>query len=456
MKLDDIQKIYFVGIGGIGMSALARYFHRKGVEVHGYDKTETTLTRKLAGEGMKIHYEEDPEKIPTGVDLVVYTPAVPAEHRELEYFRARHFPVKKRAEVLGMISRDRKTVAVAGTHGKTTTSSMLTYLLRSGGIDCTAFLGGIARDFDSNVVTGNSDWVVVEADEYDRSFLQLSPDIAVILSMEPDHLDIYGDAESILETGFKAFAAKRKKGGRLLVNHRIADQFADWKDVADYGLEAGRHRADNIRVEDGFFVFDYHGPEQSLERLRLAMPGRHNVENATAAIAVALELGAPPADIRQALATFRGIKRRFELIYRDEKRTYIDDYAHHPSELRAAIGAARELFPERRITGVFQPHLYSRTRDFAQGFAEALDQLDEIILLDIYPAREKPIPGVSSKIIYDRMRNPNRMMIAKEDLMGALQKKKTEVLLTLGAGDIDTCVQPIEEWMKKMKEKEQR
>jgi UDP-N-acetylmuramate--alanine ligase len=454
MKLDDIAKIYFVGIGGIGMSALARYFHRQGAEVHGYDKTETTLTRTLVEEGMLIHYEEDLDKIPEGVDLVVYTPAVPAEHRELEYFRSHHFPVKKRAEVLGLISRDRKTVAIAGTHGKTTTSSMLTYLLRSGGIDCTAFLGGIARNFDSNVVTGDSEWVVVEADEYDRSFLHLSPDIAVILSMEPDHLDIYGDAESILETGFKAFAGKRKPGGELLVNHRIAEHFSGWTAVEDYGLEAGRHRADHIRVEDGFFVFDYHSPEQSMEQLQLAMPGRHNVENATAAVAVALKLGIKPPDIRKGLATFQGIKRRFEVVYRDAARVYIDDYAHHPSELKAAIGAARELFPERRITGVFQPHLYSRTRDFAEGFAGALDQLDEIILLDIYPAREKPIPGVTARIIYERMCNPNRMMTEKEELIAVLKERKPEVLLTLGAGDIDTCVQPIAELMEQLKEKD--
>lgn len=450
MKLKDIDKIYFVGIGGIGMSALARYFHRLGAEVHGYDKTETALTKKLVEEGMHIHYEEDLDQIPAGIDLVVYTPAVPASHRELQYFREQQLPVKKRAEVLGIISRSRQTVAIAGTHGKTTTSSMLTYLLRTGGIDCTAFLGGIARNFDSNFVSGAGPWVVVEADEYDRSFLHLNPDIAVILSMEPDHLDIYGDEESILETGFMAFAEKRKAGGRLLVNHRILPHFQGKEMVQDYGLGKGAYRAEKIRVEEGFFVFDFHSPEGGIEALRLAMPGRHNVENATAAVAVALNIGVSEEAIREGLATFRGIKRRFEIVYRDAQRVFIDDYAHHPSELRAAIDAARELFPGRRVTGIFQPHLYSRTRDFAGGFAEALDQLDEVLLLDIYPAREAPIAGVSSEMIYDRMTSPKRSLVAKADLPGVLEGRNIEVLLTLGAGDIDTLVQPIAQWMRKI------
>jgi len=447
MKLNDIKKIYFVGIGGIGMSALARYFRHIGAEVHGYDKTETALTKKLVAEGMHIHYEEDISQIPDGIDLVVFTPAVPADHAELRYFREQQLPVKKRAEVLGIISRSRKTVAIAGTHGKTTTSSMLTYLLRTGGIDCTAFLGGIARDFDSNYVSGDGPWVVVEADEYDRSFLHLSPDIAVILSMEPDHLDIYGDEESILETGFMAFAKRGKAGGQLLVNHRIMPAFQEWKDVQDYGLKQGTYHANNIRVEEGYFVFDYHGPEGDIEGLRLAMPGRHNVENATAAVAVASQIGVSERAVREALHTFQGIRRRFEIIYRDAERVLIDDYAHHPSELQAAIEAARELFPGRRVTGIFQPHLYSRTRDFAEGFARALDQLDEVLLLDIYPAREAPIEGVSSAIIFERMTNPDRVLLTKAALPEALEGREIEVLLTLGAGDIDTLVQPIAQWL---------
>jgi len=443
MKLQDIHTVYFIGIGGIGMSALARYFNGRGAAVHGYDRTETPLTRALVEEGMTIHYEEEPARIPEGVDLVIYTPAVPAGHRELRYFRERGYQVLKRSEVLGLISRQMKTAAVAGTHGKTTTSSMLAHLLRTGGIDCTAFLGGIARNFDSNFVEGRSEWVVVEADEYDRSFLQLSPDIAVILSMEPDHLDIYGDEESILETGFMAFAARVKEGGDLLVNAQVRDQFADRAGVRSYGLERGDCRAERIRVEDGWFVFDYRAPDIEIEGLRLAMPGRHNVENATAALTTALRIGVSPGEVRRGLETFGGIRRRFEFIRRDAQTVFIDDYAHHPSELRAAIGAARELYPGRRVTGIFQPHLYSRTRDFAAGFAEALDQLDEVFLLDIYPAREAPIPGVTTSIILDAMRNPRRALVSRAELLDRIRRGNWDVLLTLGAGDIDRLVAPI-------------
>jgi UDP-N-acetylmuramate--alanine ligase len=446
LNLRDIKKIYFVGIGGIGMSALARYFHGRGVEVHGYDRTETELTRTLAAEGMKIHFEEDVSKIPEGVDLVVFTPAVPESHQELRYFRERGFPVEKRSEVLGIISRSMKTAAVAGTHGKTTTSSMLAHLMRTGGIDCTAFLGGIARNFESNFLQGKSDWVVVEADEYDRSFLRLDPDQAVILSMDADHLDIYGDRESMLETGFRAFARKLKAGGQLWLRHDLTGYFHDLPvDKRSFGVGVGEYRAENIRVDKGFFLFDYHSPEVRLEGLRLAMPGRHNVENATAAVSVALTAGLSREAVREALASFKGIKRRFDIIYRDERVVYIDDYAHHPAELSAVIGAARQLFPGRKLTGIFQPHLYSRTRDFAGGFAEALDQLDETLLLDIYPAREAPIEGVDSAMILDRMRNPRRELVTKSGLLEALEKRKIDVLMTMGAGDIDAFVEPIKE-----------
>lgn len=447
-ELKDIKTVYFVGIGGIGMSAIARYFHGRGVSVHGYDKTATTLTRKLEQEGMTIHYTEDVSAIPTQVDLVVYTPAVPAEHAELQYFRANGFPLKKRAEVLGIISRGMRTIAVAGTHGKTTTSTIVTHLLRSGGVDCTAFLGGIAGNFDSNYVHGQSEWVVVEADEYDRSFLQLSPDLAVITSMDPDHLDIYGDPESMLETGFLAFARRLESEGRLWVQEKLEGHYTNFENVSTYGLNGGRYRSDNLRVENGFFTFDYHNPKVSMEGLQLSLPGAHNVENATAAITIALELGVNEAAIRRALRDFKGVKRRFETIYRDEQRVYIDDYAHHPSELRAAIGAARMLFPNKRITGVFQPHLYSRTRDFADGFAEALDQLDEIVLLDIYPAREKPIPGVNSELLLGKMKNEQKQLTQKGALLEIIKEKEPEVLLTLGAGDIDTLIEPIAKWFE--------
>ncbi len=447
MNLQDIQKLYFIGIGGIGMSAIARYFLQRGVEVHGYDRTATPLTKALESEGMQIHYEEDLSKIPTGVDLVVYTPAVPTSHVEFQYFLNNGFPIKKRAEVLGIISKGMKTVAIAGTHGKTTTSSITTHLLRTGGIDCTAFLGGIARNFESNYVLGSSDWVVVEADEFDRSFLHLHPDHAAIMSMDADHLDIYGDANTLLETGFKAFTKQIKPNGQLWLQNRLLADFPDRDDVHSFGVDEGDYRAQNVRVENGFFVFDYTAPGQSIEGLKLALPGRHNVENATVALSIALALGVEPEAIREGLVTFRGVKRRFELVYRGANVTYYDDYAHHPTELQAAIHAARQLFPKAKITGAFQPHLFSRTRDFADGFATALDGLDEAYLLDIYPARELPMPGVSSDIIFSQMHLKNKHLISKNELLPALQKTHLEVLLTLGAGDIDTLVEPIGRWL---------
>ena len=449
MNLKDIKKIYFIGIGGIGMSALARYFHGRGAEVHGYDKTETLLTKKLVEEGMNIHYTEDVNQAPKGVDLVVYTPAVPATHKELVFLQEQGVPVKKRAEVLGIISRGMKTVAVAGTHGKTTTSSILTYLLRCGGIDCTAFLGGIATNFGSNFVEGQSDWVVVEADEFDRSFLHLSPNIAIILSMDADHLDIYGDRESLLETGFRAFAAKVEKGGRLYIQHQWREQLGDWPWVESFGIGGGTYRSDNVRVEEGYFTFDYRSPSHHLTGLQLALPGRHNVENATAALSVALQLGVEEEAIRRGLRSFRGIRRRFEMLYRSEERAYVDDYAHHPSELKAAIGAARELFPGKRITGIFQPHLFSRTRDFADGFAEALDELDEVLLMDIYPARELPLEGVDAQLLLGKMKNQDKRLVSKENLLEEVKRSQPQVLLTLGAGDIDTFREAIKEYFEK-------
>ncbi|MCB0565638.1 MAG: UDP-N-acetylmuramate--L-alanine ligase [Phaeodactylibacter sp.] len=449
MNLKDIKKVYFIGIGGIGMSALARYFNGRGAEVHGYDKTETLLTKKLVEEGMDIHYTEEVSQVPKGVDLVVYTPAVPANHKELLFLQEQGAPIKKRAEVLGIISRGMKAVAVAGTHGKTTTSSILTYLLRCGGIDCTAFLGGIATNFGSNFVEGKSDWVVVEADEFDRSFLHLSPNIAIILSMDADHLDIYGDRESLLETGFRAFAAKVEKGGRLYIQYQWLEQLGDWPFVESFGIGGGTYRSENVRVESGYFTFDYRSPTHQIMGLQLALPGRHNVENATAALSVALQLGVKEEAIREGLRSFRGIRRRFEALYRSGKRAYVDDYAHHPSELAAAIGAARELFPGKRITGIFQPHLYSRTRDFADGFAEALDKLDEVMLLEIYPARELPLEGIDAQLLLDKMKNQDKRLVSKENLLKEVQRSRPEVLLTLGAGDIDTFRESIKEYFEK-------
>jgi UDP-N-acetylmuramate--alanine ligase len=470
MNLDEIKKLYFLGIGGIGMSALARYFNSRGCEIYGYDKTETTLTKKLVAEGMKIHYEENPALLPYGIDLVVWTPAVPRDNLELQFFDQNDIPVRKRAEVLGLISRSRRTIAVAGTHGKTTTSTLVAHILHTAGVRCTAFLGGIAKNFGSNFVAGDSGWVVAEADEYDRSFLQLTPEIAVLMSMDPDHLDIYGDARQIEETGFKEFLRRVKTGGKIFLKSGLEQSFENMA-FQTFGVEAGQYRAENIRVDNGWFVFDFAAPvfhhsgeatpgaarrigenrsceEARWKNLRFAMPGRHNVENACAAIAVAMQAGAGEEAVRRALEEFKGIARRFEIVYRDELRVFIDDYAHHPTEIRSAVQAARELFPGRKITGIFQPHLYSRTRDFQAGFAGELDKLDEIILMDIYPAREKPIPGITSEVIFEKMKNPGKVLASKASVLKVLKTKQIDVLMTLGAGDIDTIVKPVEKWLK--------
>ncbi len=450
MNLKDIKKAYFVGIGGIGMSAVARFFHTRSVEVHGYDRTETPLTRQLANEGMQIHYEEDVRQIPEGVDIVVYTPAVPKTHAELVYFREQGLPLFKRSEVLGMISKDLRAIAIAGTHGKTTTSSIAAHLLRFGGVDATAFLGGIARNFESNFVAGHSPWVVIEADEFDRSFLQLEPEIAGILSTDPDHLDIYGKADQMLETGFRAFVRNIKPDGKLLVRQDLKHQFEDIRPVHTFGLEAGDFSLTNIRIEAGDFLFDYVDEEGKIDNLRWSLPGRHNAENACLAIAIARQLGLPEKGIRMGLAAFRGIERRFELIYRDEKRAYYDDYAHHPAELKAAINASRALYPDRKLCGVFQPHLFSRTRDFGDGFAEVLDMLDEPVLLEIYPAREEPIPGVDSSWLLSKMNHPNRQLLQDEAVADWVANRKPELLLTLGAGDIGQLVPGIRKVMEQI------
>ena len=447
MKLEDIKKIYFIGIGGIGMSALARYFNNRQVEVFGYDKTETTLTKKLVDEGMKIHFEDDILQIPEGVDLVVFTPAIPNSHSELNYFLENNLPVKKRSEVLGIISRSKKAIGVAGTHGKTSTSSILTWILKVGGVDCTAFLGGIAQNFESNFVEGKSDWVVIEADEYDRSFLQLNPDMSIILSMDADHLDIYGDASTMQKTFFE-YADKTKPNGFVFVKDGLRMPFSkNGITYGQFGIDKGSYRAENVRVENGYFVFDFKSWIENINDIKITLAGKHNVENATAAIAVAQQLGIKGDDIKKALATFKGIKRRFERIFDNDEIVYIDDYAHHPSELKVAIEAAKMLFPNNKITGIFQPHLFSRTNDFVDGFAAELDELDEVILMDIYPARELPIEGVTSKIIFDKMKNSNKVMVTKSTLMDELENRKVEVLLTLGAGDIDTFVEEIKNWL---------
>lgn len=439
--LDQLQVVYFVGIGGIGMSALARYFRHLGIAVYGYDRVQTRLTEQLSQEGMQIHYDDNPDLIPEGIDLVVYTPAIPDTHQELSYFRANDYILKKRAEVLGIISRHRKTIGVAGTHGKTTTSSMLTHLLRASGIDCTAFLGGISSNLNSNFVAGNSDWVVMEADEFDRSFLHLHPHISIITSMDADHLDIYGDKDS-LEATFHQYAQQTQE--QLYHHHSLpidkkVNSDIQWK---SYGVDAGKYTSTNIHYTPKTH-FDYNNPEVKLDNLETLMPGQHNIENLTAAISVAIELGADLEALRQAIASFKGIQRRFEFIRVTDEHIFIDDYAHHPSELSAAIQAARALYPNRKLTGIFQPHLYSRTQDFSAGFAQALDLLDEVILLDIYPARELPIEGVDSGLIYKQMKLKNKLLIGKDELLATLEKYDLDVLLSLGAGDIGAMVSNI-------------
>jgi UDP-N-acetylmuramate--alanine ligase len=464
MELNQLKKIYFIGIGGIGMSALARYFIGRGVEVHGYDKTETVLTQSLATEGMKIHYKDDVSMIPTNVDLVIYTPAIKVLE-ELTWFQERKVPILKRSQVLGLISRGMKCIGVAGTHGKTTTSSLVTHILRVGKVDVTAFLGGISLSLGSNFVQGKSKWVVIEADEFDRSFLQLSPQMAIITAVDPDHLDIYGDEKSFREAfGMYQLRIKRKgicftrAGVKVLlprglwVNPEMEKEynFGQFEETT-YGIGKGKYKATKVRVENGFFVFDYKSPKGDILNIKTTLPGEHNVENAVAAIAVAQHIGVSAEAVKEALATFKGIRRRFEYIYRndDHQVTFIDDYAHHPTELAAAIQAARTLYPNRRLIGIFQPHLFTRTRDFQDGFSAALDTLDETVLMDIYPARELPIEGVTSDMLAEKMKNPKIKRANKENLMEILRgcfadgNLENTTILTLGAGDIDTFVKPI-------------
>ena len=445
MELKNIHTIYFIGIGGIGMSALARYFKRQGADVHGYDRTASALTHALQDEGMFVHYDDNPALIPVNVDLAVYTPAVPADLAELQHFRSGNIPLVKRAEVLGIISRSKHSIAVGGTHGKTSTSSMTAHLLRACGVDATAFVGGLAPNLgNSNYAEGSSDWVVAEADEYDRSFLHLHPDVAVINAIDADHLDIYGSAEAVRDS-YTQFAQQVKPGGKLLLKYGL--ELAEDLPAVRFGIDHGDCRASNLRIESGYTVFDLTldgaMPAMHFEGLKLPFPGRHNVENACAAIAAALIGGADPAKIAAALADFRGVKRRFEYILRTEKTVYIDDYAHHPAELEAVIGAARSLYPGKTLSAVFQPHLYSRTRDFAEGFAEALDKVDVLYLLDIYPARELPMEGVDVFTITNTMHKAKVHYCTMDNVVDLIRREKPHLLLSLGAGSIDTLVEPI-------------
>lgn len=455
--MDGMNRVYFIGIGGIGMSAIARYLNSIGKEVFGYDKTETVLTKKLVSEGMQIHYSDDVSLIPEGVDLVVYTPAIPGDHKEFNYFLENGYDVIKRAEMLGRLSRVKRTIAIAGTHGKTSTSATTAHLLKSGKKDISAFIGGIMSNYGSNYIEGGGDWIVVEADEYDRSFLHLSPDILAVMSLDADHLDIYGSHEVMME-GFEAFIRNVRDNGLVILKEGMLDMLSselllDLSDrnvrISQFGFESLSDVCiSNVAVEEGRFRFDLSNDDDFYARLQTNLPGKHNIENAAVAIKIATEIGMNENEVRAGLESFKGIKRRFEKVYEGPSGVYYDDYAHHPTELKSAIGAARQLFPERRILGVFQPHLYSRTRDFVDGFAEALDALDEVILMDIYPARELPIEGVTSRIILDKLKTENKTLVTKETLMNTLKNKEIEVLMTLGAGDIDVFVPQIAEWLR--------
>lgn len=456
LKLTDIKQVYFLGIGGIGMSALARYFAGQGIAVSGYDRTVTELTLQLEQEGISVHYLDDPLLLPSSLQisdsLVVYTPAVPATHRELNALIDRGFEIHKRSEVLGIICNSQRTIAVAGTHGKTSVSTMVAHILKSSATGCSAFLGGISKNYQTNLLldqTG-SRWVVAEADEFDRSFLQLRPELAVITSMDADHLDIYGSHEKVIES-FRLFAGQVKKGGELLMKKGLSlgGDLPD-RQIFNYSItESADFFADNITLKNGFYQFDLVAPELRIEQLVLNYPGLLNVENAVAASALAIMAGVSPNEIRQALATYSGVKRRFDIQLNNSTFVLIDDYAHHPEELRATIQSVRNIYQGRTLTGVFQPHLFSRTRDFADTFATSLDLLDEIVLLDIYPARELPMEGVSSELIFNQMQNRNKQLCTKQELLSLATSFKPGVVLMMGAGDIDKWVQPMKEQLLK-------
>jgi UDP-N-acetylmuramate--alanine ligase len=445
MTLNNIKKVYFLGIGGIGMSALARFFMQRGAEVRGYDRTETDLTRALVSEGAAIHYIDDEALLWKDASLVVYTPAIPADNKELGWYRSQGHEVFKRSDVLQWITEAMFAITVAGTHGKTTVSTMIGYLLRETGFGCNAFLGGISSNYNSNYWSSDTETAVIEADEYDRSFLKLSPDIAVLTSMDADHLDIYGTVAE-LEAAFIQYTKNIKPGGTLLVKHGLhRGSELHGPSTRTYSLQnsAADCYASNIVQKDGGYIFTFFGPGGMISDLRLPIGGMHNVENAIAAIAVAEMMEVPPTQIKEALASFKGVKRRFEYIVKTERVVYIDDYAHHPEELSALISSAKRLFPKRRCVIAFQPHLFSRTKDLADGFAHSLDLADEVILLDIYPARELPMEGITAEIIAQRMGNPEHTIMSKEALVEYAKAAPLDLFITAGAGDIDKLVIPI-------------
>ncbi|MCB0488692.1 MAG: UDP-N-acetylmuramate--L-alanine ligase [Cyclobacteriaceae bacterium] len=456
MQLSKYDIVYFLGIGGIGMSALARWFNKKGLAVAGYDRTPTPLTKELEKEGIAIHFEDNVALIPDTVALdkalIVYTPAIPKDHKEFNHLKSMGFELKKRSEVLGMISQQHKTVAVAGTHGKTTTSSLITHILKVAGVNMVAFLGGVTTNYASNLVmegeVSDETIVVAEADEFDRSFLRLFPNIAVITSVDPDHLDIYGNHQEVIKS-FTDFANQIEKGGLLIKQESIRsiDNEIEGIRVKTYGMSRGQFFASQITTEGGFFQFNLSGLDSEIEDIKLGVPGFHNMENAIAAAIVANELGVSNTKIKEALESFKGVKRRFEFIINTPALVYIDDYAHHPTEIEAFLKSLKSMYKGKKVTAVFQPHLYTRTRDFAEGFSKSLSLADEVLLMDLYPARELPIPGVSSDMLFDDITSNVKVRCTRADVVSRLEDMDIEVLATIGAGDIDTCVQPIKQML---------
>ncbi|CCH56040.1 UDP-N-acetylmuramate/alanine ligase [Fibrisoma limi BUZ 3] len=453
MTLDKFKYIYFLGIGGIGMSALARWFRINGYEVAGYDKTPTSLTNALQSEGMAIHFLESVESIPVAFrenpaeTLVIYTPAVPKDHKEYVFLLENGFTIQKRSQVLGLLAGQMTTVAVAGTHGKTTTSSMIAHILRDAGVNCAAFLGGITNNYGTNFLLNEpaddirSVVCVVEADEFDRSFLTLFPHLAIVTSTDADHLDIYGAHDAVLES-FGQFVSQIEpdqvgEPGVLFMKKGLSLKDKTKATVRQYSLTEGDYHSQNLRIENACFVFDLVYPQGVISDIQLLVPGFHNVENAVAAGAVALQLGVEPGAIRSALNSYRGVRRRFEYVLKTDQAVLIDDYAHHPAEVKAFLSSVKALYPDRTLMAVFQPHLYTRTRDFADGFAESLSLADQVVLLDIYPARELPIEGVTSDLILQNVQAPSKRQCTKEELVNLVQQTQPSLLVTIGAGDID-------------------
>lgn len=450
MEIKEINAVYFVGAGGIGMSAIARYFIHRGLVVAGYDKTPSDLTRQLEKEGMQIHYEECVDAIPEACRqpascLVIYTPAIPAEHQELQYFRTHGFEIQKRAQVLGTLTREHKGLCVAGTHGKTTTSTMCAHIMHQSHLDCNAFLGGISKNYGTNYILSSSDYVVIEADEFDRSFHWLRPWMTVITATDPDHLDIYGTKEAYLES-FRHYTELIQPGGALIIHRdlEMKEHLQEGVRRYDYALHEGDFHAENIRIEDGEISFDFISPIECVKGIELGQPVPINIENGVAAMAMAQLAGCTADELREGMRTFGGVDRRFDFKVKNDKIVFLSDYAHHPMEIYQSAKSIRELYRNRQITAIFQPHLYTRTRDFYKEFAEALSQLDEVILTEIYPAREQPIEGVTSKLIYDNLRpGVKKQIIRKDDVLDFVKGRDFDVLIVLGAGDLDNQVPQI-------------